>query len=130
MEGFWQMKTLSMIVIAVAMLAEVVAGQYVTPTLAPPVAPAAKPDRTPVEHGSRPDPGAVRPGNEAGDAPAAGVGELVRRDAPRRIFGLPVNAAILIAGVLVVLLAAAGFLIPGAPRRDRARGSGTYGPPD
>lgn len=124
------MKTLSMLVIALAMVAEVVAAQYVTPTPAPAVAPPAKSDRSPVEHGSRPDPGAVRPGNEAGDQPSAAAGDLVRRDAPRRVLGLPVNAALLIGGVLVVLFVLAGLVIPATRRRDQARGGGTYGPRD
>jgi len=124
------MKTISMLVIALAMVVEVVAAQYVTPTPAPAVAPPAKSDKAPVEHGSRPDPGAVRPGSEAGDQPSAAAGELVRRDAPRRIFGLPVNAALLIGGVLVVLFVIAGLLVPAGRRRDQARGGGTYGPRD
>lgn len=112
------MKTISMLLIALAMVVEVVAAQYVTPTPAPAVAPPAKSDKTPVEHGSRPDPGAVRPGNEAGDQPSAAAGDLVRRDAPRRIFGMPVNAALLIGGVLVVLFVLGGLIIPAARRRD------------
>jgi len=34
---------------------------------------------------------------------------------------------LLIAGALIVLAVIAGVLIPGARRRDRARGGGTYG---
>lgn len=109
-------------VIAVGMLAEVVGAQYATPPS--PVPPAAKPDRAPVEHGSRPDPGAVRPGNADGDQPSAAVGELVRDARDRRILGLPVNAALVIGGTLVVLFVLAG-VIP-ARRRRRARGHGTY----
>ena len=48
---------------------------------------------------------------------------------PQHPFGLPVTAALLIAGVLIVLVAAAAFLVPGARRRAEARGNGTYGPP-
>ncbi len=44
----------------------------------------------------------------------------------RRILGLPVDAALIIAGVLVVLALFAGVVIPGARRRDRARDGGTY----
>lgn len=121
------MKALLILTIAFGMLAEVVFAQYVTPTPAPP---AAKSDRTPVEHGSRPDPGAVRPGNEAGDHPSAAAGELVRRETPSRIFGLPVTAALVLAGIVIGLLVIAGFVIPGARRRRVARGGGTYGPRD
>ncbi len=42
----------------------------------------------------------------------------------RRILGLPVDAALIIAGVLVVLALFAGVVIPGARRRDRARDGG------
>ena len=44
----------------------------------------------------------------------------------RRILGLPVDAALIIAGMLVVLALLAGVVIPGARRRDRARDGGTY----
>lgn len=124
------MKTIPILVIALALIVEVVAAQYVTPTPAPAIAPPAKSDKTPVEHGSRPDPGAARPGNEAGDQPSAAAGDLVRRDTPRRIFGLPVNAALLIGGVIVVLFVLAGLIIPAARRREQARVGGTYGPRD
>jgi hypothetical protein len=124
------MKLLAILVFALGMVAEVVFAQYVTPTPAPPAAPAAKSDRTPVEHGSRPDPGAVRPGNEAGDHPSAAAGDLLRRDTPRRVLGLPVNAALVVAGVVIGLLILAGIVIPGARRRNQARGGGTYGPRD
>ena len=124
------MKALLVLVLALGMVAEVVFSQYVTPTPAPPVAPPAKSDGTPVEHGSRPDPGAVRPGNEAGDHPSAAAGDLVRRETPRRVFGLPVNAALVLGGTLIGLLIIAGIVIPGARRRREARGGGTYGPRD
>ena len=117
-------------VFAVGLIAEVVTAQYVTPTPAPPVAPSAKPDKTPVEHGSRPDPGAVRPGSPDGDQPSAAAGDLVRDSRQRRIFGLPVNAALVIGGVLVALLLLAGAVVPRARRRYRAQGGGTYGPRD
>lgn len=42
------------------------------------------------------------------------------------MLGLPVDAAIMIAGVLLVLLAVAALIVPRARRRQRARG-GTYG---
>ena len=79
-----------------------------------------------VQRGTQPNPAEVRPGNRDGDAPSAAAGELVPRPA-RRILGLPVDAALIIAGVLVVLALFAGVVIPGARRRDRARGGGTYG---
>jgi|SRR5687767_13287643 hypothetical protein len=110
-------------VIAGGMLAEVVGAQYATPPS--PLPSAAKTDKAPVEHGSRPDPGAVRPGNADGDQPSAAVGELVRDARDRRILGLPVNAALVIGGALVVLFVLAG-VIPARRRRQRARGNGTY----
>jgi hypothetical protein len=79
-----------------------------------------------VQRGTQPNPAEVRPGNRDGDAPSAAAGELMPRPA-RRILGLPVDAALIIAGVLVVLALFAGVVIPGARRRDRARGGGTYG---
>jgi hypothetical protein len=124
------MKALLILVIALGMVAEVVFAQYGTPAPAPTAAPPAKTDRAPVEHGSRPDPGAVRPGNEAGDSPSAAAGELVRRDTPARVLGLPVNAVLLLGGTLIGLLILAGVVIPGARRRREARGGGTYGPRD
>ena len=79
-----------------------------------------------VQRGAQPNPAEVRPGNRDGDAPSAAAGDLIPRPA-RRILGLPVDAALIIAGVLVVLALFAGVVIPGARRRDRARGGGTYG---
>ena len=79
-----------------------------------------------VQRGAQPNPGEVGPGNRDGDAPSAAAGELMPRPA-RRILGLPVDAALIIAGLLVVLALFAGVVIPGARRRDRARGGGTYG---
>ena len=79
-----------------------------------------------VQRGTQPNPAEVRPGNREGDAPSAAAGELVTRQG-RRILGLPIDAALIIAGVIIVLALIAGLLIPGARRRDRARGGGTYG---
>ena len=79
-----------------------------------------------VQRGAQPNPAEVRPGNRDGDAPSAAAGELMPRPA-RRILGLPVDAALIIAGLLIVLALFAGVVIPGARRRDRARGGGTYG---
>ena len=75
-------------------------------------------------------PGAAGPKDsgvvQRGDTPSAAAGELMTRPA-RRVLGLPVDAALIIVGVLVVLALFAGVVIPGARRRDRARGGGTYG---
>ena len=79
-----------------------------------------------VQRGAQPNPAEVRPGNRDGDAPSAAAGELVTRPG-RRILGLPVDAALLIAAVLIIVALIAGIVIPGARRRDRARGGGTYG---
>jgi hypothetical protein len=88
-----------------------------------------KPDGSAVQHGSQPNPGEVRPGSREGDAPAASAGTVVRDPVEHRILGLPVNAAMTIAGVLIVLAIIAAVVIPGARRRQKARGGGTYGPP-
>jgi hypothetical protein len=74
-----------------------------------------------VQRGSQPNAGEVRPGNTDGDSPSASAGTLKQVEA-RRIFGLPLPAAVLIAGVLVVLLAIAAFVVPSARRRT-ARGN-------
>lgn len=79
-----------------------------------------------VQRGTQPNPAEVRPGNREGDAPSAAAGELVTRQG-RRILGLPIDAALIIVAVIIVLALIAGPLIPGARRRDRARGGGTYG---
>jgi len=79
-----------------------------------------------VQRGTQPNAAEVRPGNREGDAPSASAGELVTRPG-RRVLGLPIDAALVIAGVVIVLALIAGLVIPGARRRDRARGGGTYG---
>jgi hypothetical protein len=68
----------------------------------------------------------VRPGSADGDQPSAAAGDLVRSGREHRVLGLPVNAALVIAGVLVVLFVIGGIAIPAARRRDRARGNGAY----
>ncbi|HET7343245.1 MAG TPA: hypothetical protein VFL90_17390 [Methylomirabilota bacterium] len=98
------------------------------PTLAQVLPPPEKGKGQAVEHGAQPNAGEVRPGNAAGDAPSAAAGDLVARQ-PRRVLGLPVTTAVVLAGVVVALLLVAGVVIPGARRRDRARGGGTYGRP-
>ena len=89
--------------------------------------PPAKSDRDAVQHGAQPNPSEVRPGNRDGDAPSAAAGDLVKRPA-RRILGLPINTVLVVTGALVALVILAGLVIPGASRRNRARGGGTYGP--
>ena len=86
-----------------------------------------KGDGSAVQHSTQPDAGDVRPGNRDGDNPSAATGELLRNP-ERRIFGLPVTAALVIGGVVVVMLVVAGVVIPQSRRRARARGNGTYGP--
>jgi hypothetical protein len=80
-----------------------------------------------VQRGTQPNPGEVRPGSPAGDSPSASAGTL-REEEVRRIFGLPVNAALLIGAVIVAILAVAWIVGPSARRRAQARGGGTYGP--
>jgi hypothetical protein len=81
-----------------------------------------------VQRGQQPNAAEVRPGNRDGDAPSASAGNVVG-PRERRIFGLPVTAAMLIGGALVVLLVVAGVVIPNARRRERPQGGGTYGRP-
>ncbi len=82
-----------------------------------------------VQRGAQPNAGEVRPGNRDGDQPSASAGELRQRESARRVFGLPVTAAVLIGAVIVAILALAGVVIPQSRRRARARGNGTYGRP-
>jgi hypothetical protein len=82
-----------------------------------------------VQRSGQPDPADVRPGNPSGDNPSAAAGELVRKPVEPRILGLPVTAALVIAGVILVLLVTAAIVIPATRRRARARGNGTYGRP-
>ena len=80
-----------------------------------------------VQHGAQPNAGEVRAGSRDGDQPSASAGELRPREA-RRIFGLPVTAALIIAAAIIAIVAIAGFVVPESRRR-RARGNGTYGRP-
>lgn len=80
------------------------------------------------QHGGQPNPAEVRPSSEDGDQPSASAGELRPREV-QRVFGLPVTTALVIAAVIVVLVAIAGFIVPETRRRARARGNGTYGRP-
>jgi hypothetical protein len=75
-----------------------------------------------VQRGGQPNAGEVRPGNRDGDSPSASAGTLREEQRARRIFGLPVTAALLIGGVIVAMLVIAGIVIPPARRRARARG--------
>lgn len=78
-----------------------------------------KPRDDAAQRGSEPNAGEVRPGNRDGNAPSASAGTLLRGPVERRIFGLPVTAAIVISGVIVAL-ALAGFAIQ-RRRRDAWR---------
>jgi hypothetical protein len=111
------MRSLLIALVALPLLTGPVAAQVAPPP--------AKSDRAPVEHGAQPNVGEVRPGNPDGDAPSAAAGDLVKRR-EHRILGLPMTTALVVAGVLVALLVVAGVVIPGASRRRRARGGGTY----
>jgi hypothetical protein len=83
-------------------------------------------DRGVVQRGDQPNPAEVRPGSPSGDSPSASAGTLKQEEA-RRIFGLPVSAALVIGAVIVAMLALAGLVLPASRRRARARGNGTYG---
>jgi hypothetical protein len=80
----------------------------------------------PVQHGAQPNPEEVRPGSPEGDRPSATAGEHVRPEEARRVLGLPVNAVLILAGVLLALLVVAGVLLPRTRHGGRARGNGTY----
>jgi hypothetical protein len=84
-----------------------------------------KPGGGAAQRGSEPIAGEVRPGNREGNAPSASAGTLLRGPGERRIFGLPVTAAIVIGGVIVAL-ALAGFAIQRGRRAGRAQGN-AYG---
>jgi len=73
-----------------------------------------------VQRGGQPNAGEVRPSNVDGNSPSASAG-MLRVEQARRIFGLPVTAALLIGGVIVAILACAGIAVPSARRRARAR---------
>jgi hypothetical protein len=111
------MKSWLLALIALPLLVGPVAAQVAPPP--------AKSDREPVQHGAQPNPGEVRPGTPDGDAPSAAAGDLVRKQ-PQRVLGLPITTALILAGLVVALFVVAGVVIPGASRRRRARGGGTY----
>jgi len=107
------------------LLALVAVPLLIGPAAAQVVPPPAKADREPVQHGTQPNPGELRPGSRDGDAPSAAAGDLVARQG-HRILGLPITTVLVLAGLVVALLVVAGVVIPGAGRRRRARGGGTY----
>jgi hypothetical protein len=81
------------------------------------------------DRGTGPGGQEVRPGSAQGDMPSASAGRLTGAPVERRVLGLPVNAALLIAAVILGILALAGLVLPSARRRRQARGGGTYGRP-
>ena len=85
-------------------------------------------DRSAVQHGAQPNAAEVRPGSPDGDAPSASAGSVVKRPLDRRIFGLPVNAVMVIGAAIIAIVVIAGVIVP-TRRRARARGNGTYGRP-
>jgi hypothetical protein len=109
-----------------AVLIALVAMLVADPVAAQVAPPPAKSDREPVQHGAQPNPDELRPGNRDGDAPSAAAGDLVAKPG-RRVFGLPVTAALVVGGLLLALLVVAGVAIPAATRRRRAQGGGTFG---
>ncbi|MEX2148319.1 MAG: hypothetical protein WED01_15025 [Candidatus Rokuibacteriota bacterium] len=82
-------------------------------------------DGSAVQHGSQPNAAEVRPGSRDGDAPSASAGEVVRGPIDRRIFGLPVNAVMVIGAAIIAIVVVAGLVVP-TRRRARARGNETY----
>jgi hypothetical protein len=78
-----------------------------------------KPGGGTAQRGSEHNAGEVRPGNRDGNAPSASAGTLLRGPVERRIFGLPVTAAIVIGGVIVAL-ALGGFAIQRRRRHVRS----------
>jgi hypothetical protein len=85
-------------------------------------------DGSAVQHGAQPNAAEVRPGTRDGDAPSASAGSVVKRPIDRRIFGLPVNAIMVIGAAIIAIVVVAGLVIP-SRRRARARGNGTYDRP-
>src|SRR2546426_4998691 len=111
------------------LLALVALSLAVGPAAAQLVPPPAKSDRQPVEHGAQPNTGEVRLANPDGDAPSAAAGDLVTRQ-ERRILGLPITTALVLAGLVVALLVVAGGGVSGAdPRQPAPRGRPHRPPP-
>ena len=106
------MKTRWLVVFLIGILTGVASAQSQPPIgSTPPIPAPAKPDSSPVQYG----------GTEAGDHPSAAVGTLSPRREDHRIFGLPVTAALVIGGAIVVLFVVAGIVAPGLRRRGEAR---------
>ena len=126
-----QMKSLLAIVVALLVAAALAHAESSSPAAGTkleqnaPGSAVSKPDGGAAQRGSEPNAGEVRPGNRDGNAPSASAGTLLRGPAERRIFGLPVTAAIVI-GVVIVALALAGFAIQRGRRARRAQGN-AYG---
>ena len=111
-----------LVLLLIGLLTGVAAAQSQPPIGSTPVVPPpAKDDASPVQHGAQPNPGEVRPGSDTGDTPSAAVGTLSRKQEDRRILGLPVTAALVIGGAIVVLFVVAGIVAPGLRRRSHAR---------
>ena len=85
-------------------------------------------DGSAVQHGAQPNAGEVRPGTSDGDSPSASAGTVLKRQVDRRIFGLPVNAVMVIGAAIIAIVVVAGLVVP-SRRRARARGNGTYDRP-
>jgi hypothetical protein len=74
-------------------------------------------------YGTRPDSGTgpggqeIRAGSPDGDSPSASAGRIAKGPVERRILGLPVNAVLVIAAVILGLVALAGTVIPSSRRR-------------
>jgi hypothetical protein len=83
-----------------------------------------KPGGGAAQRGSEPNAGEVRPGNHEGNAPSASAGTLLRGPVERRIFGLPVRAAIVSGGVILAL-ALVGFAIQHGRRAGGAQATPT-----
>lgn len=81
----------------------------------------------PLQHSAQPNPQEIRPASPDGDSPSASAGRVAREPQSRRVLGLPVEALMWIAGLLVAALLLAAMLARRPSWRARARGGGTYG---
>jgi hypothetical protein len=95
------------------------AGTKLEQDATPPDSAVSKPGGGAAQRGSEPNDREVRPGNRDGNAPSASAGTLLRGPVERRLFGLPVTAAIVIGGGIVAL-ALAGFAFQRGRRGGRA----------
>src|SRR5688572_24764604 len=64
----------------------------------------------PLQHSAQPNPQEVRPASPDGDSPSASAGRVAREPQSRRVLGLPVEALMWIAGLLVAALLLAAML--------------------